>query len=133
MRLMSSPSLQEFFLLHIVGTDAIRSFHLFELLGREIRKMPNELNEFPCVVILVLPGRHSGEANAIPDDGEQFAVTESLRGSLSHVRRVRIQILSHFGLPAAVVAVTFRAVIGEMLAALGKRRRGEGHRISRSP
>src|ERR1700730_16600265 len=106
MRFMLGASLQKFFLFQIVWADAIQSFHLFELLRREFRKMPYEVHQLPRVFVFVRPRRHPGEADSILDDGEEFAVAEPLRGTAAHIRRLRVEILPHLRLAASVVCMT---------------------------
>ena len=57
----------------------IVALHVFDVLGCEVRKMANEENKLPTVIVLhdvvrITPRRHSRQTNAIFDDVVEFAV-----------------------------------------------------------
>src|SRR4029077_15896780 len=77
------------FFFHFRRIDRIPGLHLLEFLGRDLRKMADEVDQLPVVLVIVArgiaPRRHPGETNAVPDDGEQLSICQILRASLSHV------------------------------------------------
>ena len=56
----------------------IQRVHARNLLLGHLRETPDEVDEPPALPLsfggTISPGRHTGEANAMLDDGEQFAV-----------------------------------------------------------
>src|SRR5437762_13662442 len=101
-------------------TDRIELLHRLDLLLLHLRKMTDEVHELPVVGIAAAPSRHAGEAHAVANDREKLAVAELLRLRQRHVGRMRIKVFADLGVAAAIVAVTLRAVIAEMLARLGE-------------
>src|SRR5882762_9015080 len=108
---------------------AVDFFHQLELLFRELRQAPDEQDELPVVLVFAAPAGHAGEADAVLDDGKELAIGELLRFSLSHVRGGRVHILTHLGFSAAVIGVTDRAMIGEVVPAFGDIERSWTERI----
>src|SRR5439155_17189887 len=67
--------------------------------------------------------------HAIVDDVVKLAVAEILRVSLPHIRGLRIQTLSNGGVPASIIAVANRAMIGEVRHGIRKHFRAGGNRV----
>src|SRR2546426_193549 len=82
------------FFVHFHRIHGVHRLHLFQLLWGDFRKMTDEVNELPVVSVVmpsgIAPRRHSGEANAVLDDGEQLTVAQILRALTAHVRRLWI-------------------------------------------
>src|SRR5205823_13792791 len=82
-------SLDIVFFLQVCGTLRVHVLHSRHFLVRHFRKMPDEANEFPTILIL-LPGvvrtkrGHTRKPHAIVDDVVMLAVAEILRVSLPH-------------------------------------------------
>src|SRR6266511_1958472 len=85
---------------------------------REWRQFTNEVHQVPRSRLAFFrtrrPCRHPCQPNAVLDDVEQLAVRERLRGLQTHIGWLRIEANSEFGLAAAIVRVTGRAVVGVM-------------------
>src|SRR5688572_20616048 len=103
--------------------------HQLDFLFRELRKVANEEHQFPVLVILAAPSRHSREPDAVLDDVEQLAIREFLGIWFAHVRRRWIQPGIYLCLATAVVGMAYRAVIGEMVARFGNREGRSGNGI----
>src|SRR5947208_1572895 len=64
-------------LLSLFWPLGIHSFHLAFFLRRKLGKVPDEVNELPAVFVVLpglIPGRHSGESNAVLDCVVEFSV-----------------------------------------------------------
>src|SRR5438105_7144508 len=123
---------QKFFFISLLRRHWIHLLHVFELSGRNLRQMTNEVHQFPVVrvVVLAAPRGHAGQPYAIPDDEEQFAVAEILSPRLTHVRNSGIKVRTHLAVAASIVRVTRRAMIGEMIASFPQRRWSQRERIA---
>src|SRR5687768_4634463 len=104
-------------------------FHQLDFLFSELRKVAYEEHQFPVLVILAAPSRHSREPDAVLDDVEQLAIRELLSIWLAHVRRRRVQPGIDLGLAATVVSMANGTVIGEMVARFGNREGRSCNRI----
>src|ERR1700741_886720 len=74
-------------------------------------------------------GRHTGEANAIFNDPEDFTIRKILSFGLPEIGGLRIKATSHHGVAAPVVTVTNGAMVGEMQTRLTKSFGRRGNRI----
>src|SRR5471030_3117534 len=94
-------ALEELFVtlhLHVLfWRPGIQFLHFSDLLGCDLREMPNEMDESPGEATRfggpVAPAGHSGEADAIFNDPEKLAVAERLRRRERHVGRSWIHML----------------------------------------
>ena len=75
--------------------------------------------------------RHAGEAHAILDDPEKFAVRKILRRSQAQIRRLRIHAAAEHGLSTAIVSMANGAVIGEVQTRIAQTCFRGLHRIDR--
>jgi len=82
--------------------------------------MPNEQDQLPAVFVLLLraPSRHPREPDAVVNGVIQRPIGQALR-SATHVRSLRIQVLSDLGVPVAVIGVANSTVVGEVGFARG--------------
>ena len=92
-------------------------FETFDLLRRERRHFPDERNQSPRLLrrVLALPRGHTGPTHAILNDVEQRAVTEALDACIGKIRDLRVHVLAHLRRAAAVLTMTGRAVILEVI------------------
>src|SRR5260370_1372705 len=81
------------------------------------------------VVRLRAPRRHAAESYAVVNDEVELAVGKRLRGFLPHIRRLRIQVVSHFGVAATIIAVTNSAVVGKVMTRFDHQLRSKRHGI----
>src|ERR1700722_15160696 len=109
----------------------IFALHLYALLHRQLRQMPNEEHQFPTIVLRVgtsAKGWHARKAHSVFDDPKKFAVGKLLGLLQTKVGRLRVQTFTVHRVAAAIVAVAARAMIREVRASLLQRlvRRGDG-------
>src|SRR6516165_2694541 len=91
--------------------------------------MADEEHELPILVVAPAPAWHAGEANAVLDDREQFAVREVLSGAGPEVWSGRVETLVDRRLAAAVIGVAQGAVVREMVSCLGQDQWGRAHGV----
>src|SRR5262245_37857414 len=114
LRLGGWPTSQEllFFdpLLDLLRCTRIHRFHLRDILGCQVRKPSDEMDETPRGLLATLragrPPRHAGKPDAVLDDIEQLAVGEILRVLLTHVGWLGEEAPTHLGIAASIVRVT---------------------------
>lgn len=94
--------------------------HEFNVLGGDLGQAPNEKDQLPVLKVLAAPTRHSHEANPVLDDVKDLSFGEALRFWLTQVRRRRVKSGVNLGLAAAIIRVTDRAMIREVIPGLGK-------------
>src|SRR5690242_18358906 len=99
-------------------------FHQFQFLLCQLRQMADEQDQLPVFFIPTAPSRHPGEPDAIADDIEDLTVGQLLSSAGTHVRGGWEHVAPHLGVPAAVVSMAYRAMIGEMIATFGHRKFG---------
>ena len=78
--------------------------------------MPNEEHEFPVVLILSAPARHSCKANLILNDVKNLAAGEILGFSLPEVGCMRVETFVNDGPPIAGIPVTGGTVVCKMIS-----------------
>ena len=79
---------------------------------------------FRVVGSVLSPGGHPRQPHSVLDDVEDLAVGESLCFARLHVGRLGIEVAADLRLASAVIAVTKRAVVGEVGSSGGHRLRG---------
>src|ERR1700694_712990 len=84
--------------------------------------MPNEQDELPAIVVFVrrAPRRHSGQSDTVVNGVVQLPISQVLGLWQSHIRSLRIKILADLRFSAAVIAVTYGAMVGEVGARLAE-------------
>src|SRR6266852_1403049 len=108
--------------------------HFRALFHRELRKMADEADQFPTVVLAAVDaakGGHAGEAHAVFNDPEKFAVRETLCFQQAQVGWLRIETLANQCVSAAVVGVAGGAMIRKMEARIAQVFSGGGNGILR--
>src|SRR5450755_1803696 len=123
-RLASQKILFFLILFAIVRTLGIFAFHLHALLHGQLRQVPDENYQLPTILlraVAVAKRGHTGEADPVLDDPEQFAVRKFLRFGQAQIRRLRVHALAVHGVATAVVAMAGSAVIREVCSRLPQR------------
>jgi hypothetical protein len=125
-----------FFLLFlgaILGPFGIISLHLGALFGGQMRKMPDEQNQFPTIVFRTVSCKssHAGEAHAVFNDPKEFTVGKFLRFWQTQVGRLRIEALADERVAAAIIGVAGSAMIRKVQPRVAKIFRGGGDGIPR--
>src|SRR6266849_280241 len=108
--------------------------HFRALFHRELRKMADEADQFPTVVLAAVDaakGGHAGEAHAVFNNPEKFAVRETLCFQQAQVGWLRIETLANQCVSAAVVGVAGGAMIRKMEARIAQVFSGGGNGILR--
>src|SRR3984957_12889358 len=93
--------------------------HLIELLGRDLRQVPDEQNQAPSLggSVRSAKGRHAAQTNSIVNCVVELAVGLVLRSGCTQVGRFRIEALAKYGVARSVIRMARGAMIGEMLHA----------------
>src|SRR5271167_4177529 len=84
----------------------VHLFHFHALFGRKLWQMADEQNQLPTVVLRIVgaaESRHAGEAHAVFDDPEKFAIGKILRARLAEIGRLGIEAPAGHGIAAAVI------------------------------
>src|SRR6266403_1536396 len=120
-----TPKKLVFFLLfHAVARAlGIVLLHLYALLDRKLRQVPNEACQLPAILFRTVPAakcRHAREANAVLDNPENLAIRQLLCLRPPQVRRLWIQIAPEWRVTAPVICVADGAVIRKMQTSVAK-------------
>jgi hypothetical protein len=129
-RLASEEVLFLLLLTEIFGAFGVVTLHFEALFRGEGWEVADKKDQLPTIFRWAMPteGGHTGEANAIFNDPEDFTVGKILSFGFSEIGRLRIKATSHHGVTTSVVTVTNGAMVGEMQPGLAKNfgRRGNG-------
>lgn len=131
---LGRSAVQKFILLLFLG-PVVRSFwisslHLHAFFGGQLRQTPDEQDQFPAILFRArrCESRHAREAHAVFNDPKKFTVGKFLCFRLSQVGRLRIEASAEERVPAPIIPVARRAMIGKVQPRLAKtfRRTGDG-------
>jgi hypothetical protein len=124
------------FFFRIVRAFRIELFHRFNFPGRERRRMTDEMNQFPRVLLAMFgtaPGGHAAQTNTVFDYEEDLSVRLLPSRCFPHIWRRRVHLPSHRYLATHVVRMACGTVRRPMRTGVGNDPVGHRYWVSHLP
>ena len=109
------------FLTYFIRTLGIEPLHVELLLSGKLREVPDEIHQLPTGIgrVISAKGGHAGQSDAIFDYEEELAIAHALGVFSAEIGRLRVHPRAECRLATPIIAVTNRAVIGEVRTSFG--------------